>query len=125
MNWARLVAIVALGSALGGCASDSAEAPEPTLETPGAFVAQEVHPQEVHLFRVLGALRLENGQTMLLMRRFAPRPTSFEAARELAKQPDLPVDLGLTHAVESEFVALPYRVVWFRTLNEQERDALH
>ncbi len=124
MDWSRF-AIVAFALVLGACASDAAEAPEPTLETPGAFVAQEVHEQEIHLFRVLGALHLENGQTMILMRRFAPRPTSFEAARELAKQPDLPIDLGLTSAVESEFITLPYRVVWFRTLNEQERDALH
>ncbi|MBK7581800.1 MAG: hypothetical protein IPI67_16530 [Myxococcales bacterium] len=124
MDWSRL-ATVALVSALGGCASDAVDAPEPTLETPGAFVAQEVHPQELHLLRVLGALHLENGQTILLMRRFAARPSTFEAARELAKQPDLAIDLGLTSAVESEFVTLPYRVVWFRTLNEQERDALH
>ncbi len=124
MDWSRLAGL-AFALALGGCASDAAEAPEPTLRTPGAFVAQEVHAQELHLFRVLGALSLENGQTMLLMRRFEPRPTSFEAARELAKEPDLPIDLALTYAVESEFVAVPYQVVWFRTLNEQDRNALH
>lgn len=123
--WSRLTAALALGLALGGCASDSADVPEPTLTTGGAFVAQEAQPGEVLLYRVLGALHLENGQTMLLLRRFAPRASSFAEARELAKQPELPIDLALTNAVESEFVKLPHRVVWFRTLTEQERDALY
>lgn len=121
----RLLAVVACLWALAGCSSDAVDPPEPTLETPGSFVAREVAPNELHLFLILGALRLDNGQTMLLMRRFAPRPSNWVSAKELAQQPNLPIDLALTYSPENEFVTSPYRVVWFRTLTEQERDAIH
>ncbi len=119
-----VVAFMALFASTG-CSSDAVPAPEPTLRTPGSFVAQETEPGDVRLFRVLGALKLETGQTYLIMRLFSPHASDFDGARELAKQDELPIEMALTSSVEAEFVTLPYRVVWFRTLTEQERDAIH
>ncbi|MCC6669123.1 MAG: hypothetical protein IT375_35615 [Polyangiaceae bacterium] len=125
MAWSRIPVIVALAWAASGCASDAVDPPEPTLETGGSFVASEQAPGEVVLYRMFGSLHLENGETVLIMKRFAQRSQSFAQAEALAKQRDLTIDVALMSAPRSEFVTLPWRVVWYRTLDDQERDALY
>ena len=117
---ARLALLLHLAFAPLACASDAVDAPEPTLETPGSFVARQEPSGEIRLFRVMQVLTLETGQTMLIMIMYAPRPASFTEAKSLAEDRDLAVQ-QLTYAVESEFAKAPLQIVWFRTLTPQER----
>ena len=103
-----------------GCSSDAADEPEPTLETPGSFVAQEEDSGEFRLLRMTLALKLDATQPLLLFRVYEPRVSSFDAARELAKERGIPIEAAADYAVEAEFVQTNYRVVWFRTMTEDE-----
>ncbi|MCC6897812.1 MAG: hypothetical protein IT377_02495 [Polyangiaceae bacterium] len=125
MTWLRRSVVVAFAGGALACASDAVDPPEPTLETGGAFVASEQAPGDVVLYRMLGSLHLENGETALIMKRFAARSQSFAQAEALAKERELAIDVALMSAPRSEFVKRPWRVVWYRTLDDQERDALY
>lgn len=111
--------------ALAGCASDDPDLPEPTMETPGAFVAQQESPGSVRLFRTLAALVAENGETVLFVTLYEPRVADFEEARDLAKQEDIPTQQLIAPAVRSEVEQLAVQVVWFRTLEEWEVELVH
>lgn len=105
-----------------GCSSDSAPEPEASPETPGAFIAQEEAPGSVRLMRTIATLTAENGQVVLFLTLFEPRVPSFEQAEELAKQREIPVQQLLAPAIKSELQKLPLEVVWFRSLEEWEKE---
>jgi hypothetical protein len=103
-----------------GCSADAVPVPEPSVETPGAFVAVETSANGMLLFRTLGRSSLENGDYLMLLILYAERPRSFEHARELARQPALREENHSYFYEESRLVARPHEVVWFRTLTAEE-----
>ena len=119
MRRASLLVLSAL--ALLGCSSDAVDPPEPTLQTVGAFVAQEEDSGQIRLLRTTQAYKLENGQTVLIFYLYEPRASSFDAARELAKRHGLRIENAGEYALESELVQTNYRIVWFRTLTADEQ----
>ncbi len=108
------------------CSADAVPEPEPGLETPGSFVASgPVSDGGFVLLRSLMSLRLDNGNTLLFFTRYDVRPKSFEHARELCRTTsDFPAVAMLQSPLKSEFELTPFRVVWFRTLTQEERDVL-
>ena len=112
-----------LASATVSCSADAVVAPEPTLETPGAFIAVESSNDGIQLFRSVGRGALENGDYLLVLILYAPRPKSFEEARELAQEPALPEEVHQYFLHESRLVSRPHEVVWFRTLTAEETAA--
>lgn len=116
---ARAAVVSALSLAALACSADAVEPPEPQLTTPGAFVAFEPEEGDLYLFQTVLAVRLE-GTTFLRVAIFEARPTSYDEARELARDPNLDVAdpaAGLNLASFDR----PHRVVWFRSL-DQERE---
>lgn len=116
--------MLAVALVLSACASDAVEPPAPEIDTPGAFIAQQLSPGDVRLMRTLGAIQLSNGQEMLFVTLYEPHVASFAAARELAKEQSIPIKQAISQAIESELTKQPWEVVWFRTLTPDERDAL-
>lgn len=108
-------------SLLAGCASDALSPPEPELGTPGTFVAVRGYDAEgeIALLRVLDRLLIDKDR-LLFMTVYDVRPESFEEAREMAKSHDIPIRLLIR--VEPDFAVLndDHRIVWFRSLTEEE-----
>jgi len=120
MRWLVLgLLVIALG-----CSADAAPEPEPTVETPGAFVAVQTDSGAFVLHRILNVLRLENGEELVFSTIYAPESPDFEAARELAREPRLPISHELSAVLLSALTERPWRVVWFRTLTDEELDVL-
>lgn len=113
------LALVGLGAGLLGCSADAVTAPEPALDTPGAFVAIEER-FGIFLHRTLGSSTLGSDENVLLFLRYAPVSDSFAAARGLAREPALPVQNPNLFVSESTVLALPHEIVWFRTLSAAE-----
>ena len=103
------------------CASDAVDVPEPTLRTPGAFIGQRQPEGDVRLLRTVGGLTLENGQMLLLLTIYAPRVSSFDEARELAKGAEPPIEQAGAYATEAELAQTDVKVVWYRSLAPDER----
>ena len=110
--------VAAMAAALSACSADALEPVEPTLTTPGAFVAREELASFV-IYRTLSTLQLEN-DLVLMLERYQPRAHSFEEAGELARQPGLPLAQPLEYIPESVFVVTPWSVVWFRSPTREE-----
>jgi hypothetical protein len=106
------------------CSSDHAAEPEPTLETAGAFVAYSDEVGEIRLIRVLGGVVLDNGDTILFVTKYLPVLPSFDAAEDLAQGPTPPIAFKSTSVSRAEVESHPYRVVWFRSLSEEEKELL-
>ncbi|HEY3498606.1 MAG TPA: hypothetical protein VGK73_28140 [Polyangiaceae bacterium] len=115
LAWAAL----ALAAPVLGCSADAVTAPEPGVETPGAFVAVE-SDQGIRLFRVVGRGALGDGDALMVLILYAARPASFSEARELARRPQLAEEVHQYFYEESRIRARPHEVVWFRTLTAQE-----
>ena len=113
-----------LGTLLGlsGCSADAVDEVPPTLETAGAFVArQDALEGGYRLFRILQVLRLQPQETALFVTVYAVRTDSIEQARQAAKQPALPTQALLEVVSARQFSAVPHEIVWFRSLNDEER----
>lgn len=110
----RVVCVAAF--ALAGCSADAAVAPEPTVETPGAFVATYADGQ-FGLFRSLGTVSYF-GDAFVVMLVYDVRPSSWEDATDLAKRKGLPTRDRVQYSAPSR---LPeHRPIWFRTLTSAE-----
>lgn len=119
----RRTLLLALLATCAGCSADAVSEPLPTLETPGAFVATGPNDDGSYaLFRVLMALTFDNQKTVVFVFRYPARPRSLSEARALA-QGNLESSLVETH-VRDVFVEAGYEIVWFRTLTEEESDAV-
>jgi hypothetical protein len=109
------------GAMLSGCASDAGPEPEPTLYTPGTFVAVEGYdiPGEITLLRILDRLQFEK-DIVLFLTVYDVRPADWEEAQEAAKRHDIPMRLEIRIEPETAVTDHPYRIVWFRTLTKEE-----
>ena len=119
---ALLLALLATG--LGACSADAAEEPEPTIDTPGAFVAVQSEEGPYLLHRTLSVLLLETGEELLFATVYAAQARDFAEARELAQEPDLPKLRELEGVLKSELTSRSWKVVWFRTLTDEELDVI-
>lgn len=111
--------------ALYGCASDSAPEPEPELETRGSFVAiQGFSTKEpITLVRTLDRLLLEN-YTLMFFTIYDVHPQTFSEARELAKGHDIKIREEIRIENKAILMILPYEVVWYRTLSDEEMERI-
>lgn len=110
-----------LSWASGACSADAVTAPEPALETPGAFIAwEDRYDEQLRLFRMVAPISFGPSDTLLLGILYAARPESFEHARELAQQHDLREQVHQYFLARSQVVSQPHEVVWFRTLQRSE-----
>jgi hypothetical protein len=105
---------------LPGCSADAAEEPEPTLETPGAFIALGIDDSGYQIWRTLTAIRLENRQEVLFFTAYAPVAEDFGQAKAFAQDPELEVRQSLVVSSREYIAELPWKVVWFRTLTDEE-----
>ena len=115
-----LILMLVAGSV--GCSADAVSESEPTLETAGAFVVTGPVEGNYVLFRILLALTLENKRTVLLVFRHAV-VKSIAEGRALAQGPQLKDGIVEGRARET-FIMEGYTVVWFRTLTDEEKDAV-
>jgi hypothetical protein len=101
---------------LGACSADAVEAPEPDVDTPGAFVGVEDDTLGIVILRTQGTTGLETGERILIVDVLEADPRSFEEARALARGPDLPVR-SLSYFITLRTVLTnPHEVLWFRSL---------
>lgn len=122
----RRVLLAALGGLpllLPGCASDSLDPPEPTVRTPGAFVAYDEGLGALSLLRVLDVWYVDVG-TILFATFYDVAPQTWEEAAELSKRRDLPMRAPFDFYPEDGLLGLPHRVVWFRTLSAEEAERI-
>jgi hypothetical protein len=121
----RATALMLLAaSALLGCSADAATEPEPQIETPGAFFAVDNDVGAYQIMRTLVLLELGSGQDLFVVTAYAPTAVNFDQARELARDPELPVSDELVLIPKDEILTRSWKVVWFRTLSPEERDVL-
>ena len=115
-------ALVALGcwSALAGCSADSLAEPEPTLDTKGAFFVVVADSGELELYRTLAILGEGNDSDAFFVVPYIESPESFAAARELAKDPQLPHRV-VTVIGRRYITSREWRVVWFRVVGDEEQ----
>ena len=120
----RVAIAVVAALVISACSADSMTPPEPTLETPGAFVLATDDSGLTILFRTLQVVPIDSTESLLDAILYAAAPSSPEQARALAKDRALPV--AEPHAIYSlrGIISLEPEVVWFRTLTRDERDAL-
>ena len=109
---------------ISACSADSVTPPEPTLETPGAFVLATDDSGLTILFRTLQVVPIDSTESLLDAILYAAAPSSPEQARALARDRALPV--AEPHASFSlrSILSLEPEVVWFRSVTQDERDAL-
>ena len=114
--WLRCALVFAL-SHLAACSSDAAPIPAPDIKHAGSFVA--FGQGELSLIRTLKAISLGN-DVVIFATIYDVSPTSFDEARTLAQQPELPIRQDFTAGSENLLKAQPHEVVWFRTLTAEE-----
>jgi len=107
-----------------GCSADAVPESEPTFRTPGAFLAARIAPSEYTLSRTIGELPPIAGQQLLVVTQYTPVLHSLAAARELAQDSTIPIRYQALVVPLSEFSNGRWEVVWFRSLTEDEKDAL-
>lgn len=117
----RTVLLSSLLALQAGCSSDALTPPQPTLFTPGAFTAVDEQNGRITLYRTLDYLEIET-DTLLFLTEYDVLPTSYDDARTLAQDPDLPLRMASLGASAKLFPGHPYQVVWFRTLTDEERE---
>jgi hypothetical protein len=121
----RCTALLALvASLLAGCSADAVDEPEPELETPGAFLAVDDSAGAYAILRTLTSLEVGQGQDVIFFTLFAPTARDFDQARELARDPELPIRDELVLFPKDDIISHSWKVVWFRTLSEEERNIL-
>jgi hypothetical protein len=107
---------------LAGCSSEAAPEPEPDLRTRGAFVAVDEGGPGLALYRTLDTLQIDGVSELFFVSIYDVAPADWDEARELSKQHDIPVARTVDLLAASAYPAGPYRVVWFRTLTEEEKE---
>ena len=125
----RALYSLALAAFAVGCSAEAVEVAEPTLRTPGTFVGVRQDDGRIELARVLLADNLPPplGSTeplddaILHLTWYVETAASFDDAREVAKRHDLTPKFENEVDFASNFDRLDYRVIWFRTLTEDER----
>jgi hypothetical protein len=101
-RFGRAALLLAIGAA--GCSADAAPEPEPRLTTPGAFIAIE---------------KEANRPLIVFVGHYGPTAGSFEEARALSK--DTRLRFGtIGRFLDTDLEQRNWRVVWFRTLTEEE-----
>lgn len=115
-------------TALPACSSDTAPQPEAELETPGAFTALDEDQDAdgigpLVLYRTLDTLSLPN-DVVLFATIYDVEPASWDEARELAKSHDIPIRAELQFVSRASLDAYEHRVVWFRTLTDEEKERI-
>ena len=111
--------LFAMCLALAACSSEALPEPEPEIQHAGAFVA--VGDTDLALYRTLKAVRIE-GDTIVFATLYDVAPRTFEHAREIAKQPQVPIRQELVTVSKALLEAHRHQVVWFRTLTKAEED---
>ena len=114
----QLLAVLAL--TLGGCSADHAPEPEPTFDTPGAFVAFVDDTGRMALVRSLVLVPVQNAHELWFCILYAQEPSSFEHARELARSDSLTIAQHKYMLWTDQLDGLEHEVVWFRTLTAEE-----
>jgi hypothetical protein len=110
-----------------GCSADAVSAPEPDITTLGAFVATRHDDGHFELLRTRRVdplpPRFEGDVTDALLHFiiYRDRASSYEDARRIAQSRMLGTVSEDTVIFQSIFVQNEHRVVWFRTLDEDER----
>lgn len=120
--WAKRAATVGAAFVLAACSADAAPEPEADFHTRGAFVAVDEGGPGLALYRTLDTLALDDQADLVFVTLYDVAPADWDAAREIAKQHDIPVDEPIDALSEAGFPAGPHRVVWFRTLTDEEKD---
>lgn len=108
-------------AALPACATESLPEPEPTLLTPGAFIAEDPADGPIVLLRTLDTFVTEQ-DTVLALTEYDVEPADFEEATEMAKLPELPIRFSITAASVNLLSKTDHRIVWYRTLTDEERE---
>jgi hypothetical protein len=105
---------------ISGCSADSVAPPEPTVETPGAFVFAVDDGGVPFLFRTLFIVPIDSTESLLDAILYVGEPSGPEQARAWAKDRALSIDNP--HAMFSlrGVLSLEPEVVWFRTLAQSE-----
>jgi hypothetical protein len=75
------------------------------------------------LYRTLDTVSLPN-DTILFATIYAVEPSSWDEAREMAKRHDIPIRQELQFISRASLSAYPSRVVWFRTLTDEEKERI-
>jgi hypothetical protein len=115
---------VAFFGLLPACSSDTAPEPEAVLETPGAFTAvDEAEGGSLTVYRTLDTLTLPN-DTIVFATVYDVEPTSYEEAREMAQDHAIPIRVEVQFLSRAALSGHPYRVVWFRTLTDEEKERI-
>jgi hypothetical protein len=110
------------GPALTACSADSVDEAPATLLTVGAFVARADDPDGLYrLYRVLYVLRIAPMPPTLFVTVYAVRTRTVDQAREAAQKGPLPLETPVVLVSEPQFAAVPHEIVWFRSLNAEER----
>ena len=112
---ATLPALALALSMLAGCSADAVEAPEPSVETPGAIVAMDTEGQGILLMQTQGVTGIGQGDPILFVDLYQVTPGSFAEARELARDPNLKVRTKDYFITVLTVVSSPHEVVWFRS----------
>jgi hypothetical protein len=107
--------------ALSACSSDDLPEPEATITTRGAFVAVDYGEGPLTLYRILDYADL-NLARLLFISSYRVEPQTYDEARELAKDHDLPVRIEFDYLPIGSVESNPHQVVWFRTLTEEEEE---
>lgn len=107
---------------VSGCSADHARTPEPRFDTPGAFVALVDDTGQMALLRSLVLVPIQREDELLFAILYAPQPTSFEHALELAQRESLPISQTKYTIWSEALAALEHEVVWFRTLTPEEAE---
>jgi hypothetical protein len=114
---AALAAWMLFGTA--GCSADVAPAPEPTLETKGAFLAVQDDDEGYRLLRTLTVIGDGSPDDVFFVLPYVGSPKNFAEARELAQDPSLPA-LDAIAVGRRYFLTRDWRVVWFRSVSAEE-----
>ena len=120
----RRVALALLLGLLTACSADAVDEPDPQLETPGAFIALADDEGTFQILRTLAGLEVGSGQDIIFFTLFEPAAVDFEQARELAQDPELAVSDPLVLVPKADVLSRTWKVVWFRSLTEEERAIL-
>jgi cytosine/adenosine deaminase-related metal-dependent hydrolase len=108
---------------LPACSSEAAPEPEPAVDTQGAFVAADDLAGGLRLLRTLDGLRLDN-DTILFVTIYDVTPASFDEARVMAMDPGIRIRVELEFISKNFILEGDHRVVWFRTLTEEEEERI-
>jgi hypothetical protein len=123
----RVLAVFAALVSLGACTGENQQFRlPPELTVRGSFVAAIDDDGKTYLLnRVLLAERFPNDiDTVLHFITYEERAGSIEQATELAKRPNLYVELPHSKVLARDYMGREWKVVWFRTLNAEEEGYL-